>query len=57
MAAPQDIVCPQPNSATSDKTGSSDKTCLSVSQRNQVDIIFADDIRSGVEPRKKQVGP
>ena len=55
MAAPQDIVCPQPSSAPSDKTGSSDKTCLSVAQRKQVDIIFADDIRSGVEPRKKRV--
>lgn len=27
----------------------------SVAQRKQVDIIFADDIRSGVEPRKKRV--
>lgn len=49
MAAPQDIVCPQPSSAPSDKTGSSDKTCLSVAQRRPVDI------RSGAEPRKKRV--
>ena len=46
---------PKPNSATSAKTGSSEKTCLSAAQRNQVDKIFAEDIKSGVEPRKKRM--
>ena len=46
---------PKPNSATSAKTGSSEKTCLSAAQRNQVDKIFAEDIKRGVEPRKKRM--
>ena len=50
--APQEIQTNKPNSVTS---GSSDKTCLSVAQRDQVDKIFADDIKSGIEPWKKRV--
>ena len=55
-SAPQDIVSsPKANSATSARTGSSEKTFLSTAERKQVDKTFADDIRSGVEPRKKRV--
>ena len=55
-SAPQDIVSsPKANSATSARTGSSEKTSLSTAERKQVDKTFADDIRSGVEPRKKRV--
>ena len=53
--APQDSGSPKDNSATSTKSGSPEKICLSVAQRQQVDKIFAEDIRRGVEPRKKRV--
>ena len=54
-SVPQGTVSPKDNSATSAKSGSSEKTCLSVAQRQQVDKIFADDLRSGIQPRKKRV--
>ena len=53
--APQDTVLPKHNPATSTKSGSSEKICLSVAQRDRVDLVFAEDIQSGIEPRKKCV--
>ena len=52
---PQDTVLPKDNPATSTKSGSSEKICLSVAQRDRVDLIFTEDVQSGIEPRKKHV--
>ena len=51
----QDTVLPKDNPATSTKSGSSEKICLSVAQRDRVDLVFAEDIQSGIEPRKKRM--
>jgi len=50
---PQDVHSPKDNFATSTKSGFSERT--SVAQRDHDDKIFADDIKSGMEPRKKCV--
>lgn len=55
MSAPQDVDSPKADFATSGKSGSSEKTFLSIAQQNEVDKIFADDIRSEIEPRKMRM--
>ena len=52
---PQEIQSTKDTSATSAKSGSSEKTTLTAKQRDHVDRVFADDIKSGIEPRKKRV--
>lgn len=54
-SAPQDVDSPKADFATSGKSGSSEKTFLSIAQQNEVDKIFADDIRSEIEPRKMRM--
>ena len=55
MPAPEPIQSPKANSASSSRSVCSEKHSLSQAERKQVDLVFAEDIQSGVEPRKKRV--
>ena len=54
-SAPEPIHSPKANSASSSRSVCSEKPSLSQAERKQVDLVFAEDIQSGVEPRKKRV--
>ena len=54
MPQDTDIVSGEADSA-SVKSSTSSKISLTVSQRSQVDKVFAEDLQTGIEPRKKCV--